>query len=444
MQPYTRTQIYFRPLAGTTRLLCLLTAFLIVSCLPTLAQNADNPQDAQPLYLSTVKPLPGPEPMTSTATILTKRYPHSVSLGGYNGMNIDIRYAMPEGYTQFHTLVGIDDKFSYDKCEFEFTIISRNEDGKESVLKTKTVSPSSKPQEINVSVKDTKILILRLRTTFFENGGHLVNPGVPWWCEAQLTKVPIDPPDDPMTKLAEKLANGLDAKALSLNRFVLNPDGFDDTITQTVQNGLCAALKKKGLDVTNIKQTINNQPIPGDDLDEKTRTILRDMVDTRFLILGRISNRENEMVVAASVYDLRTGKSIKDGQVIITKPPPPPMQVTLSFIPNRELRINSYQWFVDDQTNGPKHLSLERTIGNDTVDVQPGKHMFKLIWNGNGKQNKDKNDYVSGTVEEFQVEITKNTSIEMSAKVIPEVLTSKGKLEITVRVNVSMFHPKWH
>lgn len=237
---------------------------------------------------------------------------------------------------------------------------------------------------------------------------------------------------------------------MALNQFALDPEGFDANIARQVKSGLQNALKAKPITVNPVSQSVLDTVKPGDDLPKKTRTMLRDNVQDFYLLIGRISKREDKTIVTAAVYDLRTGKVVAEAQVSKDnlKPPPALTKVTLTFKPDSNLRVKSFQWIVNGERKGETPLgrmnSLDVDIPQDAKTIKIG-----LAWSGSGYRNKTTFDYKDITVDDFEVDIQKDKSVELSARVnTPKFVLPgqdiRGNLEITVRANGRALHPKWH
>lgn len=382
----------------------------------------------------------------------------SLNVATYTDHTYEIRYQLPPDCTHFHALVGIDNKYTHEKIEFAFTVFGIDADGNKKKLDSKIAHAGGKPQPIDADLTGIKRLILSVTCTYSGQGNFAVGTGNLWWTDARLSKDKgpiVDPPRTGfLRELAEKLTKGLDAKAVVLNRFVLNPLGFDDNLAPDTQDELRTELGKiNAMDVTPARETINDAQkpgwTPGDDLDEKTRAALRDKYDARYFVMGRISDRDEERQIAAATYDLRTGKAVNEGRARIPKPKKPveTTKITLVFKPNSHLNIKSFRWIVDGERKEETTLG---SLNSVDIDVPQDAKTIKigLEWSGGGyRNNKGEYDYKDVTIDDFEVDIQKNKSVELSARVVLPLIKGpdvRGSLEITARVNGRALHPKWH
>jgi hypothetical protein len=269
-----------------------------------------------------------------------------------------------------------------------------------------------------------------------------------------------------LQRLAQQLKKDVDTEtgtdkqiALSLTQFTLNslPDQpLDEKVAIEIEDALNERLSQiKSIDLTVCKEsfadTLKQDWTPGDNLEDAARAALRKKVDTRYLLLGRVSDRKDQAAIAASLYDLSTGKSLGDETIRIPvkerRATSPPLEaaapsaeltpVTLIFAPIAELRVRSFQWFVDDMPQAEKPLTAN--IVTTIVPIPAGKHKFKLIWSGAGYHvaGAQSDPYQSVTIEEFEIDTTKSASVQLSAKVdlFPR------KLNLTVRAGNLTLHP---
>jgi hypothetical protein len=481
MQPCTRTQIYFRPLAGTTRLLCLLTAFLIVSCLPTLAQNAP---EQKPTYLSTLETLVRPGYYgTGAATFLGKSYTNSVHWL-IDGTIRDARYQVPVGYTRFQATVGVNNTETQTNMRCTFTVIGIDGNAQMHTLDTVQALPLQNGKEINVSLDNIKILILSQKTD-----GAIANTA--WWGDAQFTNIGSTPPPPPpgtkmllvynedslqeqMQSLAQKIKKALDPdekadrKSISLCIAPLmlksvSDEPLADKNSEDMQQSLREELNRaKIFDLSVSKEPLGGSLTEGwqigDDLDEKMRAALRKNIeDARYALLGRLKDNKDQMQaeLTVDVYDLRTGKCRTEENLkarIAVKErrkengivgPTPKIPITLVFSPDDSLRVRSYHWSVDGEDEGEMQVSGTNSQPV-AVDATLKKHKVSLTWSGDGCTFKsgifttNKVSYKKVTLN-FEIDTSKPENVELTAKV-DMVLQ---KLNMMVQVGDNKFTVKW-
>ena len=428
-------------------------------CQPALlAQEAEKEKLALPYNLMDTKPDSNTTDWLNGSCNLLDGAHQGVSLNVLTYTNpYEIRYQLPPDCTHFHALVGIDNKYTHEKIEFAFTVFGIDADGNKKKLDSKTAHAGGKPQPIDVDLTGIKRLVLSVTIITGGLGNYGTGTGILWWADARLSKDggPSPPPRHGSFKeFAEQLTKGLDTNTILLNRFVLNPQGFDDNIAQDTQDDLRMELGKINAMMVHlykkpVSDTQNPGWVPGDDLDEKTRAAIRDEVDDRYLILGRISDRTEERQILAATYDLRTGKAVNEGRakILKAKSPVPTTKITLVFKPNSHLNIKNFRWIVDgerkEETTFGSLNSLEIDVPQDAKTIKLG-----LEWHADGyRNNKGEYDYKDVTVDEFEVDIQKNKNVELSARVTLPFIKGpdmRGSLEVTVRMNGRASRAKWH
>jgi hypothetical protein len=447
-------------------------------CRVALAQEPDETKLPPPVYLSNLSALSHINGIrTGKATFLGTVHLYSVAHGGPLGYG-EARYAVPDGYVRFQAIVGVDDTFSDTNIEFTFTVNAIDANGQPHVLDTpRTAIALHQPATIDVSVKGMKILILKVAAS-------TGRPDPAWWGDAQFaasgstattlkgsaTKTRLvfdeDAFKERMQRLAQQLKKDMDTEAgtdkkvaVSIAQFTLNslPDqSLDEKVAIDVQDALNDQLNQiKSIDLTVCKESFGDSLkqdwTPGDSLEDRVRIALRKEVDTRYLLLGRVSDRKDQAAIAASLYDLSTGKSVGDETIRIpvkerrttsapveaTTDPQGLAPVTLIFAPSTELRVRSFQWFVDDMPQAEKPLTS--TIVTTIVPVPAGRHKFKLIWSGAGYHvaGTQLDPYQSVILEAFEIDTSKSASVQLSAKVDP----FPRRLNLTVRAGSLILHP---
>ena len=405
---------------------------------------------------------------TGKAVMLGKSPEHALFTAGYQDPTATNTFKLSGKYSRFRASVGIIS--SYNGTASASFIVSGINTAGEAVPSCRYTSPyvavTNAPIEIDLSVKGVEELTLTVVTV----DGRLVGDESACWGNARLSygdgggssaagggsnSEPIVGNDKilkydsmqfrtALTVTIDKVVQRFKVAprpSIAIAPFFLSSlpgQSLSAKNADDMQTELKVSLSKVDIfDIVGTDQALaavlkQNKVQVGDTFDDATRKELGKLVAADYLLLGKISDKEDHFTLYVSIYNLQTGISkfddnqdIKTSVVVNTphkeEPPastPSYAQLSLVFNPPKELRIDRYEWLIDGVSQRTVRAGEKLST---SVSVVPGKHHFKLLWRGEGYIEKNSNmpriSYQNITVE-FDSDISMQTGdIELAARV---------------------------
>ena len=460
----------------------LLSVFMLL-CIGTLAAHARQAEKHAPtgdVYLgyegmtpirSTYRGSSNRPWSTGKAVMLGKSPEHALFLCGFQEPRANVTFKLGGKYARFRASVGVQSSYA-GMASASFAVTGINAAG-ESLPSARYTSPyvsvTNAPIEIDINVTGVEELTLSVLTV----DGYFPDTDAACWGNARL-----------VTSGASGTAAGVDSGvSIAVDNKILRYDSMqlrsalNSIVERVVQKFKIAPrptialapffmnslpnqnLSTKNADdmQTELKVALSHAEIfdiissdqallavlkqskvqVGDTFDEATRKELGKLVGADYLLLGKISDKEDHFTIYVSIYNLQTGISkfdeqqdIKTTTLVIpsgvpvkdpaseSQPTTKYAQISLIFNPPTDLRIERYEWLIDGDSQRTTRTGEKLST---SVSVLPGQHHFKLMWRGNGYVEKNSNmpriAYQNVTVE-FDADISMQTGdVELNARV---------------------------